>query len=111
MSAPLVLTVLVNGVPVRAELGAEAIEVLRTVLDRPATPVPRRSPYMTAAEAGAYLRPTDAPRGRRRVYELVGDGRLTRCGDGRRLLVRRDEVEALANGSTPSTRASTRSAA
>jgi hypothetical protein len=98
MSWPLVLTVLVNGVPVRAELGAEAIEVLRSVLERPVAPLPRPSPYMTAAEAGAYLRPTDPTRGRRRVYELVGDGRLSRHGDGRRLLVSRAAVERLAAG-------------
>jgi hypothetical protein len=53
---------------------------------------------MTAAEAGAYLRPTDPTRGRRRVYELVGDGRLSRHGDGRRLLVSRAAVERLAAG-------------
>ena len=57
MSGPLVLTVLVNGVPVQAELAAEAIEVLRVALERPVAPLPRPSPYMTAAEAGAYLDP------------------------------------------------------
>jgi len=99
MSVPLVFTVLVNGVPIQAELGAEAIEVLRAVVGAPAAvPAQRPSPYMTAAEAGAYLRPADPARGRRRVYELVGDGRLARHGEGRALLVSRAEVEQLARG-------------
>jgi hypothetical protein len=32
------------------------------------------------------------------VYQLVADGRLSRHGDGRRLLVEREEVERLAAG-------------
>jgi hypothetical protein len=72
-----------------AELVAERASVQSA---RPA------SPWMTATEAGAYLRPDAPARGRRRVYELVADGRLARHGDGRRLLVSRREVERLAAG-------------
>ena len=67
---------------------------------RGAAPGPRpcalgacRVPYLTAAEAADLLRC-----GKSRIYELVGDGRLARHGDGRRLLVRREEVERLAAG-------------
>lgn len=51
------------------------------------------SPFLSADEAAELLRCR-----KRRVYELVGDGRLTRHGDGRRLLLRREEVERLAAG-------------
>jgi hypothetical protein len=75
------------------------VERLAAALTERASFQPARpaSPWMTASEAGGYLRP-DAPARGRRVYELVGDGRLGRFGDGRRLLVRRDEVERLATG-------------
>lgn len=57
------------------------------------TPEPTSSagPYMTPDEAAEYLRCT-----RKRVYDLVGGGRLARYGEGRRLLLRRADVEALA---------------
>lgn len=51
------------------------------------------SPFMTAREAADYLRCNP-----KRVYDLAQDGRLDRCGDGRRFLVRRDQVELLAVG-------------
>jgi len=43
--APIQLNVLVNGVPIRAELGPEAIEALRAVLATPARPASHASPY------------------------------------------------------------------
>jgi excisionase family DNA binding protein len=83
--------VLVAGVPVIAELPPESVDALRSALAAPMpTPQPT-SPLLASDEAADLLRCR-----RRRVYELVADGRLTRCGDGRRLLVRRDEVERLA---------------
>ncbi len=92
MSArPLRLPVLVNGVPVLAELMPEAVEALRAALAP--TFDPKGSPFLTADEAAELLRCN-----RRRVYDLVGDGRLPRCGDGRRLLVRRDDVLRLGDG-------------
>jgi len=86
---PVVITVLVAGQPVSAELTPESLEVLREALVPPPRPAPA-SPYLTADEAAELLRCR-----RRRIYELVGDGRLTRHGDGRRLLVARAEVERL----------------
>lgn len=73
---------------------ADALALLRSLVTPEATE--RRRPYMTPDEAADYLRCT-----RRRVYELCGDGRLSRHGEGRRLLLLRAEVEALAGGSGP----------
>ncbi len=56
-------------------------------------PEPRGGPYMTPDEAAEFLRCT-----RKRVYDLAGSGRLARYGEGRRLLLKRAEVEALARG-------------
>ena len=80
-----------------AELMALPDEQLAPLAERLApllhleAPGPAPSPYLTADEAAALLRCR-----RRRIYELVGDGRLTRRGDGRRLLVSREEVARLA---------------
>ena len=79
-----------------AELAALPDEQLAPLAERLApllrleAPAPV-SPYLTAAEAAELLRCR-----RRRIYELVQDGRLTRRGDGRRLLVSREEVKRLA---------------
>lgn len=103
-TAPATISVQVNGVPVRVELPPPAIEALRRVLvaDGPGRPPPA-TPYVTPAEAGELLGYGANPeRGRRRVYELVGDGRLTRHDPGRRLLVSRAEVEKLASGAVTS---------
>ena len=88
-----------TGDRVTLSLDAEALRsIIREEVDealaaRQRTPEPSSSPYMTASEAAAFLRCRV-----RRVYELAGDGRLTRCGDGRRLLVLRREVEQLGAG-------------
>ena len=66
----------------------------------PATPSQPASAFVNVKEAAVILRCEHRPR---RVYELVGDGRLTRAGDGRRLLLYRDEVERLAAGDLPLT--------
>ena len=50
----------------------------------------RPSPYMTTEEAAAYLR---CDRGR--IHDLTRLGRLTRHKEGRRVLLLREEVEAL----------------
>lgn len=68
-----------------------ALEHLRTLVAP--DPVPHGGPYMTPDEAAEFLRCT-----RKRVYDLAGSGRLARYGDGRRLLLKRTEVEALARG-------------
>ncbi len=92
MTAPLVIIVNIGGMPVSATLPLETIDVLRQALATPA-PSASVSPFLTAAEAADLLRCR-----KRRIYELVADARLTRQGDGRRLLVRRAEVERLAAG-------------
>ncbi len=48
------------------------------------------TPHMTPEEAAAYLRCS-----RKRIYDLCGDGRLTRLKVGRSLLLDRAEVERL----------------
>lgn len=78
-------------------------EELRPLRERLAPRAPTRAgpatPYLTTAEAAVLLGyGENLARGRRRVYELVSDGRLTRHGAGRRLLVSREEVERLAAG-------------
>lgn len=89
------VVVLVSGLPVAAELPPESLEAIAAALaERMPTPRPQgSSPYLSPDEAAELLRCN-----RRRVYDLVADGRLTRHGDGRRLLVARAEVENLANG-------------
>ena len=83
------IPVRIAGQLLEAEIPAESLAILRgaLVVDEPAPP----SPFMTAEEAAVFLCCR-----KRRVYELVGDGRLTRHGEGRRLLLSRDEVRRLA---------------
>lgn len=49
-----------------------------------------RSPYLDVDEAAEYLRCK-----RQRVYDLRSQGRLTKLGDGSRVLVLRAELDAL----------------
>jgi excisionase family DNA binding protein len=88
------LPVVVNGVPLTAELTPEAVAELRAALALGQERV--ESPFLTPDEAAELLRC-----GRRRIYDLVRDGRLRRCGEGRRLLVRREDVFQLAKGRDP----------
>lgn len=81
-------------VEVRVELTNESFsdlveEVAELVLERLPKAVPL-SPYMTTAEAAAYLRAKP-----QRVHDLLSSGRLTRFKDGSRTLVLRIELEAL----------------
>jgi excisionase family DNA binding protein len=70
------------------------LERLAPLLEhRTASPPAAPSRFLTSEEAAQLLRSR-----RRRIYELVADGRLTRHGDGRRLLLARAEVERLAAG-------------
>jgi excisionase family DNA binding protein len=64
-------------------------QVVALVLERLPQPDPP-SPYMTTAEAAAYLRAKP-----QRVHDLLSSGRLTRFKDGSRTLVLRTELEAL----------------
>lgn len=83
-----------------AELVALTDDELAPLVERLASLLPElrpeapASPWMTADEAATFLRCR-----RRRIYELASDGRLTRYGDGRRLLLSRAEVARLAEPS------------
>ena len=57
------------------------------------------SPYMTLAEAEDYSRYSS-----RQLRRWIADSKLTRCGHGRKILVRRDELEALISGRPDSDR-------
>lgn len=48
------------------------------------------SPWLDVEEAAAYLRA-----GKQRIYDLVHEGRLHPARDGRRLLFRREQLDAL----------------
>ena len=76
-------------------------EWMQAALEHKATDLSHpMSAFVNTREAAVILRCEHRPR---RVYELVYDGRLTRAGDGRRLLLYRDEVERLAAGDPPLT--------
>lgn len=60
---------------------------------RPQVPV---SEYVNPEEAAEILRVN-----KRRVYGLVNERRLTKHGPGRKLLLSRAEVQALAEGTEP----------
>ena len=85
-------------VRVLADLGDDDLRPLLERLDalRPVRPPDHRGDYLNADEAAAILRVN-----KRRVYGLVGEGRLGRHGPGRKLLVSRTEVESLARGEEP----------
>lgn len=89
----LTIAVRVFGQSLDVAIPPEALDQLRHALGMTLAEPSRPSPFMTAEEAADLLRCR-----KRRIYELVGDGRLERCGDGRRLLVRRSAVVALAEG-------------
>lgn len=94
----------------RREGGSAAAAFAAELADLPdedLAPLARRlaaliAPTETARPVSGWVSPDEAAEilrcRRKRIYELVGDGRLTRHGDGRRLLLRRDEVEQLAAG-------------
>ena len=54
---------------------------------------PEPSPYLTTDEAADYLRCS-----RQRIHDLLSAGRLTRVKEGRRTLVRRDEIDGYLDG-------------
>jgi excisionase family DNA binding protein len=76
---------------VRVTLPAETVGALAAILARRLpTPVPPDpSPYLTVAEAAAYLRAS-----RQRVYDLLSSRRLSRRKDGARVLISRAELDA-----------------
>lgn len=67
-----------------------AARVLEHLDARAPEPVGR---WLTVEEAAAYLRC-----GRQRIYDLRSAGRLSRHGDGRKALIDRHELDALATG-------------
>ena len=76
---------------VRVTLPAEAVGALAAVLARrlPAPAPPDPSPFLTVAEAAAYIRAS-----RQRVYDLLSSRRLSRRKDGARVLISRAELDA-----------------
>ena len=72
-----------------------AARVLEQLSARDPEPVGR---WLTVGEAAAYLRC-----GRQRIYDLRSAGRLSRHGDGRKALIDRHELDALATGSAAPT--------
>lgn len=83
VDTPIVLTLTDAELRIIAQRVAE-------LLREPALPPPlvAASPYMTVGEAAEYLRCQ-----RQRVDDLLSQRRLTRVKEGRRTLVRRDEIE------------------
>lgn len=51
------------------------------------------SPWLDVEEAAAYLRAS-----KQRIYDLVSAGELNPARDGRRLLFRREQLDALITG-------------
>jgi excisionase family DNA binding protein len=76
---------------VRVTLSAETVDELAAVIARrlPAPSPTDPSPYLTVAEAAAYLRAS-----RQRVYDLLSSRRLSRRKDGARVLISRAELDA-----------------
>jgi len=76
---------------VRVTLPAETVDALAAVLARRlrAQAAPDPSPFLTVAEAAAYIRAS-----RQRVYDLLSSRRLSRHKDGARVLISRAELEA-----------------
>ena len=73
------------------ELDAGQLEAIAArVAELLSAPAPATaSPFLTVAEAAAYMRC-----GKQRVYDLVSEGRLPRVKDGARLLLRCADLDA-----------------
>lgn len=85
------VTLSLNGAAVPVTLDDAAIGAIAAALPRPES---ARSPLMTIPEAATHLRCS-----RQRIDDLLSQRRLTRVKDGRRTLVRREEIETyLASG-------------
>jgi excisionase family DNA binding protein len=89
-----------NGTPVPLVLDETALAALAAAIDLQSggTPTPE-SPLLSVAEAAAFLRCK-----RQRVDDLLYQRRLTRVKEGRRTLIRRDELEQHLRASTESQR-------
>jgi excisionase family DNA binding protein len=76
---------------VQVTLSAETVAALAAILARhlPVPQLPDPSPYLTVAEAAAYLRAS-----RQRVYDLLSSRRVPRHRDGARVLISRAELDA-----------------
>jgi excisionase family DNA binding protein len=60
---------------------------------QPAGPAAEVSPYLTVAQAAAYLQTS-----RQRIYDLLSARRLPKYKDGARALVRRDDLDTYLSG-------------
>lgn len=85
------IALVLNGVSVPVTLDSEAVAAIAAQVPVQDSVI---SPYMTVVEAAEYLRAKP-----QRIYDLLSAGRLTRHKDGRRVLIAREEIDALLNGS------------
>lgn len=76
---------------------AIALRVVELLEERTGLPSPAPSPYLDVDGAAAYLCAS-----RQRIYDLVSAGTLAPCRDGRRLLLKRDDLDAYLNGGASS---------
>jgi excisionase family DNA binding protein len=84
------VTIDLNGARVPVTLDDAALVAIAAEIQ--STAVVQDSPYMTIPEAAAYMRCS-----RQRIDDLLSQRRLTRVKDGRRTLIRRDEIETYLN--------------
>lgn len=85
-AASVEITLALNGIPVPAVLDEHALRAIASATVEPAPA--STSPYLTIPEAAEVLRCR-----RQRIDDLLSQRRLTRIKEGRRTLVRRDEIE------------------
>jgi excisionase family DNA binding protein len=80
------ITLGLNGMPVPVTLDEHALRAIAAASVEPAAASPL--PYLTIPEAAELLRCS-----RQRIDDLLSQRRLERIKEGRRTLVRRDEIE------------------
>jgi excisionase family DNA binding protein len=74
------------------DLIAERVAAILTAKNRETRPEPSKR-WLTIDEAADYIGST-----RKRIYDLRSAGRLSRTGDGSRVLVNRQELDDLIGG-------------
>jgi len=74
---------------IMVELTAEQLDAIAMRVAEHVQPAPTGSPWLSTEQAADYLAAKPA-----RIHDLVALGRLAPRRDGRRLLFRRDELDA-----------------
>jgi excisionase family DNA binding protein len=86
---PVTIQAELNGIQVPLTLDPEALALIAAALaEQQHGREPAASPLLTIAEAATHLRCK-----RQRIDDLLSQRRLTRIKEGRRTLIRRDEIE------------------